>query len=198
MMEAASQSITWRCSRDVRSAASPINSSHSTHGRRRAGAPRGFWSGAKTPSDAVGLRVIVGFKFLKAGLELAFGILVLWLVATGFTDRLMAAATQFRHHVAEPWSVDLAQLLMHTATVRHLRVIALAALIDGASSLVEGWALFQRFWWSGWLIVCTTSAAIPLEVIAVIRHPNVIRSALLVANVLIVGYLIHRRAAVTT
>ena len=178
-------------------AASPMSRSSSTHGRRPADAPRGFWSGAGAPSEAVGLRVIVGFKFLKAGLELAFGILVLWLVATGFTDRLMAAATQFRHHVAEAWSVDLAQLLIHTATVRHLRVIALAALIDGASSLVEGWALFRRFWWSGWLIVCTTSAAIPLEVIAVIRHPNVIRSALLVANVLIVIYLVHRRAAVT-
>jgi uncharacterized membrane protein (DUF2068 family) len=174
-----------------------MNSSNSTRDHRRAGALRRFWSGAGAPSDAVGLRVIVGFKLLKAGLELAFGALLLGLVATGFTDRLMTAATQFRHHVAEPWSVELAQLLIHTATVRHLSVFGLAALIDGASSLVEGWALYQRFWWSGWLIVCTTSAAIPLEVIAVIRHPNAIRIALLVANVLIVVYLIRRRAAVT-
>jgi uncharacterized membrane protein (DUF2068 family) len=172
-----------------------MNRSNSTRGR--AGALRRFWSGAETPSDAVGLRVIVGFKLVKAGLELAFGALLLGLVATGFTDRLMTAATQFRHHVAEPWSVELAQLLIHTATVRHLSVIGVAALLDGASSLVEGWALYQRFWWSGWLIVCTTSAAIPLEVIAVIRHPNAIRIALLVANVLIVVYLIRRRAAVT-
>jgi uncharacterized membrane protein (DUF2068 family) len=155
--------------------------------------------GAARPlrSDAIGLGLIVGFKLLKAGLALAFGAVLLWLVTAGFTDRFMTAAMQFRHHVAEAWSVELAQLLIHTATVHRLRVIGLAAIIDGASSLVEGWALYRRFWWSGWLIVCTTSAAIPLEVIAVIRHPSPIRITLLVANTLIVVYLLRRGAAVT-
>lgn len=161
--------------------------------------PAGSLGGPAQPlrSDVIGLRLIVGFKLLKAGLELAFGALLLWLVATGFTHRFMTEALQFRHHVVEDWSVKLAQLLIQTATVRHLSVIGLAAMIDGASSLVEGWALYRRFWWSGWLIVCTTSAAIPLEAIVVIRHPNGVRIALLVTNALIVFYLIRRRAAVT-
>ena len=147
--------------------------------------------------DAVGLRVIVGFKLFKAAVGLSFGALVLGLVAAGLTDRLLSAALQFRHHVAENWSVLLAELLIRTATVRTLRVIGLAAIIDGVSSLIEGWALHRRLWWSGWLIVCTTSVAIPLEGIAIIRHPGGIRIALIVTNVLIVVYLIHRRAAVT-
>ena len=184
-----------------------------TSRRHRAGAPRRFWSGAGAPlrepapcmkgliqslrSDAIGLHLIVGFKLLKAGLELSFGALLLWLVAAGFTHRFMTEALQFRHHVVEDWSVKLAQLLIQTATVRHLSVIGLAAMIDGASSLVEGWALYRRFWWSGWLIVCTTSAAIPLEAIAVIHHPGGVRIALLVTNSLIVFYLIRRRATVT-
>jgi uncharacterized membrane protein (DUF2068 family) len=154
-------------------------------------------TGQPSRSDAIGLRLIVGFKLLKAGLGLAFGAVLLGLVAAGFTDRFMTEALQFRHHVAEVWSVRLAQLLIQTATVRHLSVIGLAAMIDGVSSLVEGWALYRRFWWSGWLIVCTTSAAIPLEVIAVIRHPSGVRIALLFTNGLIVLYLIRRRAAVT-
>jgi uncharacterized membrane protein (DUF2068 family) len=164
---------------------------------KSAGAPLTRGPPQPLQSDAIGLRLIVAFKLLKAGLGLAFGTLLLWLVAAGFAGKFMTAAVQFRHHVAEAWSVELAQLLIHTATARHLRVIGLAALIDGASSLVEGWALYQRFWWSAWLIVGTTSAVIPLEVIAVIRHPSAVRITLLVANVLIVVYLIHRRAAVT-
>jgi hypothetical protein len=74
--------------------------------------------------------------------------------------------------VAENWSVLLAELLIRTATVRTLRAIGLAAIIDGVISLIEGWAIYRRLWWSGWLIVCTTSVAIPLEGIAIVRHPS--------------------------
>ena len=143
-------------------------------------------------SDAVGLGVIVGFKLIKAAVGLSFGALVLGLIAAGMTHRLLHAVLQFRHHVAEHWSILLAELLIRTTTVQTLRVIGLAAIIDGASSLIEGWALYRRLWWSRWLIVCTTSVAIPLEGIAIVRHPSAIRIALIVTNVLIVVFLIRR------
>jgi uncharacterized membrane protein (DUF2068 family) len=146
-------------------------------------------------SDAIGLRLIVAYKFLKAAAELMLGALVLSLASAGLADELHTVALSTRDHATAAWSVALAEWLMNAATARSLRVVALASLLDGAWTLFEGWALHRRYWWSGWLVVVVTASLFPFEAIAIARHARAGRIALMVVNVLIVAYLVRRRAA---
>lgn len=143
--------------------------------------------------DALGLRLIVGYKFVKAAAELLLAVLILSLASAGLADELRMAALNVRNHATAAWSVALARWLMNAATSRNLRVIALASLLDAAASLFEGWALHRRFGWSRWLVVFTTSSLFPFEVVAIVRHFSAGRVALMVVNALIVVYLVRHR-----
>lgn len=145
------------------------------------------------PRDAVGLRLIVGYKFVKAGAELLLGALLLSFAAAGLAEELRAVALSARDHATAAWSVRLAEWLMNTATARNLRVVALASLLDGAWTLFEGWALHRRFWWSGWLVVVATASLFPFEAIAIARHARAGRIAIMALNVVIVAYLVRSR-----
>jgi uncharacterized membrane protein (DUF2068 family) len=69
-------------------------------------------------------------------------------------------------------------------------IVALVA--DGAASLVEAWALSRGHWWGPWLVVATTSALLPFELVALARHPHVGRFVVLAINAAIVAYLVVR------
>ena len=146
----------------------------------------------KRPDD-FGLRLIVGYKLVKAAAGLLLGVLILSLVSAGLADELHTIAMNVRNHATAAWSVALAKWLMNAATSRNLRVIAIASLLDAAASAFEGWALHRRFGWSRWLVVITTSSLFPFEVVAIVRHLSAGRVALIAVNALIVGYLVRHR-----
>lgn len=143
------------------------------------------------PSTNAGLRLIVAYKLVKAALEMLLGALLLSSLARKIVA--VTGAANIRHHATEAWSLTFAERLLHSPTTHSLHVIALAAILDGAVSLVEGWALHRRYSWSGWLVVATTSCLLPFEFIALVRHPTAGHLVLLVLNALIVIYLIWRR-----
>jgi uncharacterized membrane protein (DUF2068 family) len=146
---------------------------------------------AKTPAEPIGLRVIVGYKFAKAGLEILLGTLLLFF-ASAHVEELRALAANLRHHAAAAWSIALAEELVDAASGRKLVVAGLAAVFDGVLSAVEGWALVRRYRWGGWLVVVTTSSLVPFELIALARHLSPGRIVLLLVNAVIVLYLIRR------
>ena len=150
-------------------------------------------SGPPAHLNGVGLRLIVGYKFIKASAEFLFAALLLGLDTTGFAAALRAAALGIQHHTTAAWSIVLARWLVQAATRRTLIVIALAAFLDGVLSAVEGWALHRRYGWSRWLVVGSTLSLIPFEAIELVRRVSLGRVALLVVNVLIVGYLLRHR-----
>lgn len=139
----------------------------------------------------VGVRVIVGYKIVKAAVAFLTGALILILTAFGLATELHTVASNMRDHATEAWSVALAKWLLDAATARNLHVVALACLLDASFSAFEAWALHRRFWWSGWLIVAATSALLPFEGIALVRHFAAGRVALAAGNVLIVLYLVR-------
>ena len=146
---------------------------------------------APSASANAGLRLIVAYKLVKAALEMLLGALLLSSLARKIVA--VTGAANIRHHATEAWSLTFAERLLHSPTTHSLHVIALAAILDGTVSLVEGWALHRRYSWSGWLIVGTTACLLPFEFIALVRHPTVGHLVLLVLNALIVIYLIWRR-----
>ena len=146
-----------------------------------------------TQPDALGLRLIIGYKLVKAAAGFLLGVLIFSLASAGLADELQTVALNFRNHATAAWSVTLAKWLMGATTSRNLRVVAIAALLDAAASLFEGWALHRRFGWSRWLVVLTTSSLLPLEAVAIVRHFSAGRVALMIVNVLIVVYLVRHR-----
>jgi uncharacterized membrane protein (DUF2068 family) len=148
-------------------------------------------------SNAVGLRLIIGYKVVKAMAELLAGASFLILGSVGLAERLTYVAQAIRHHVTEAWSISLAERLIDVSTAHHVFVVAVAVIFDGTVTLIEGWALHCRYRWSRWLVVGTTSLLLPFEAVTLTRHPSAGRVVLLLVNALIVAYLIRRRDAFT-
>lgn len=143
------------------------------------------------PGRDVGLRLIVAYKVAKAVLEIAFGV-ALVVFATKATDELRSIAIDVRDHGTAAWSVSLADRVVRAATRRHLFVVAVASLLDGVVTAIEGWALHRRYRWAPWLVIGLTSCLLPFEVFALVRHVTAGRATLLLVNAAIVVYLLRR------
>ena len=128
--------------------------------------------------------------------ELILGVSLLFLGSAALTEELKAVAVVVRHHVAEAWSIELANRLVYAATERNLLVTVLALSCDGALSFVEGWALYRRYRWARWLVVGATACLLPVEGVALARHFSATRISLLCVNALIVIYLVQGRVAI--
>jgi uncharacterized membrane protein (DUF2068 family) len=151
-------------------------------------------SASRPHEHSRGVGLIIAYKLATAVTEFIVGA-SLWLIgSTDLTEELNAAATIIRRHVAEAWSISLAERVIHVATARNLLVVVCALFLDGTLSFVESWALYHRYRWGRWLVVCATSILLPVELIALFRRLSAIRLALLLVNLLIVLYLIPGRA----
>ncbi len=59
-------------------------------------------------------------------------------------------------------------------------------------SAFEGWALHRRFRWAPWVVVVAGSTLIPFEIVELARRARPSRVAILVVNLVIIGYLAAR------
>jgi uncharacterized membrane protein (DUF2068 family) len=140
-----------------------------------------------------GLVLIIVYKLTKGVLWLLFSMTIVAFMRMGLGDRLIG----FAHHLtlhAHPWSLALADLFIRASSRRALWTIAVALLADGTVTLVEGWALLHGRWWGPWLVVVATGSLLPFEVVALVRHPHVIRAVVFAVNVTIVVYLARKAA----
>jgi uncharacterized membrane protein (DUF2068 family) len=137
-----------------------------------------------------GLQVIVVYKLGKAALWFVFAVVLVVGMHLGIADRLAGVAHALRHH-AHVWSLRLANLVVKATSRRGLWTIVVALLADGSVSLVEGWSLLHGAWWGPWVVVVATASLLPFEVVALLRHPHIVRAALFVVNLAIVGYLVR-------
>jgi uncharacterized membrane protein (DUF2068 family) len=138
-----------------------------------------------------GLVLIIGYKLVKGGVWLVLALVILVFMRLGLEDDLLGLAEHLRHH-AHVWSLMLARLVVSAASRRGLWTIVVALIADGCVSLVEGWSLLHGRWWGPWLVVVATGTLLPLEVWSIVRHPHVVRAAVLVANAAIVFYLARK------
>ena len=146
--------------------------------------------------DAAGLRLVVGYKLVRAILTWLAALVLLGLAATGKTRDLHEAAVVMRDHVTHVWTVALARVLVNALSARHLFLhlflAALALLLDGALAFIEGWTLHRRLWWGPWLVLVTTGAPLPFEIGLLVRRFKLGRLALLLVNLAICLYLGRR------
>jgi uncharacterized membrane protein (DUF2068 family) len=143
------------------------------------------------------LQLIIGYKLARAAVALAASGLLVVLTATGHAVALDELAERLRHHVTSAWSIVLADQLVRAVVPRHLWMLASALALDGTFTFVEGCSLWRRWWWGPWLIVVTTAAFVPVEVLALVRHLAWARAILLALNLVVALYL-GRRALLRT
>ena len=58
---------------------------------------------------------------------------------------------------------------------------------------VEAYGLWNARAWAQWFAIISGSAYLPLEIVAIVRHPNALHWAVLIVNILVVVYMIYVR-----
>jgi uncharacterized membrane protein (DUF2068 family) len=135
------------------------------------------------------LTAIAIFKLIKATLLLV--------VAIGAQRLLHGDIQATIIHWARAVRVDPDDHILQTILERVARVnphqikaISLGLFLYAGLFATEGVGLLRKKRWAEYLTVITTALLLPLEVLEVIRHPHFGRVVVLIANVLIVVYLV--------
>jgi uncharacterized membrane protein (DUF2068 family) len=141
---------------------------------------------------AVGLRLIIAYKAIKAAVQAVLAAALLVLRHAAVTARLAAFTTELSEHLEHAWTAALARMVAALLTPNHLMLVSLALVLDAALSAFEGWALHRRFRWAPWLVVVAGASLIPFEIVELLRKVRPLRIVVLIVNLAIIGYLLVR------
>jgi uncharacterized membrane protein (DUF2068 family) len=144
----------------------------------------------ETPArDGAGVRLIVAYKATKAAVQLGAAAVIVVAVATGLAEHVEAAALAVGGHTVHPLIDRAVRWLGRAATPGHLYLLAAALTADGLVTAVEGWVLHRRYAWAPWVVVGTTGAMLPFELLEIARRPRAGLVVIFLLNVAIVIYL---------
>jgi uncharacterized membrane protein (DUF2068 family) len=149
----------------------------------------------------IGLLRLVALERFAKGLALISGALVAYQVASNrgsilaYLERLIVAFG--------PLGQELGVHLTNSPLVTRIegwlggsgdpvRLAGLAMLAYGTVQIVEGVGLWGGWRWAEYLAVVATSAFIPFEIYELVEKPTPLKAAALVANVVIVIYLLYK------
>jgi uncharacterized membrane protein (DUF2068 family) len=143
------------------------------------------------------IRLITLERFLKAT------VLVAGSLALIFLDR-HSGAHQVILNIQSEYNLDAGRGLWHRLVGSvldraagvpdgHVLALAVAGLLYGGLEALEGFGLLLRRRWAEYLVLVATVAFIPVEIEELATRPSVFKLVALVANVLIVAYLIWRK-----
>jgi uncharacterized membrane protein (DUF2068 family) len=143
--------------------------------------------GTKKHHD-MGFLAIAIFKLVKG--------LVLLLVGVGAVSLMRKDTTAVVTHWAHVFQVDMhskliQRWLLKVGLMRH-RDLAVVAFFYSALLFTEGIGLLMEKVWAEYMTAIITGSFIPIEVYELIRRVTVIRGCVLLANVLVVTYLVMR------
>jgi uncharacterized membrane protein (DUF2068 family) len=74
----------------------------------------------------------------------------------------------------------------------NLRQVVLLAWAYAAIRLTEGYGLWKDRAWAEWLAALSGGVYLPLEVSHLVQHTTVINGLVLIGNVVVVAYMVHR------
>jgi uncharacterized membrane protein (DUF2068 family) len=137
------------------------------------------------------LRLIAVFKLLKAALLIVVGIGVLKYVHKDLSCALEHWITVFG---LNPGNRLLDRALEKAAnlTPHKIKLVGVGSFIYAGLFLVEGTGLWLAKRWGEWVTIIITSSLVPVEIYECYHHLTAIKVAVLLLNIAIVFYLIHR------
>jgi uncharacterized membrane protein (DUF2068 family) len=135
------------------------------------------------------LRTIAVYKLVKVLLLVALALGEVRLRDASLTDKLLVWVSARPHGLEHDVVTHLIQWLsgLTTSRMHTLRIVTLAY---AAVFATEGVGLWMQKRWAEWLTVIITASLIPLEVWEMIFRPSIGIGAVLVANTVIVIYLV--------
>jgi uncharacterized membrane protein (DUF2068 family) len=143
---------------------------------------------------APALRLIIAYKFIRAGLALGTCAALAVLTWTGHAGSLRRLAEQLREHATTHIGNLVAHALVSAVGPRHIWLAVVALGLDGALTLIEAWALQEGYRWAPWLVVIVLAAFLPFELVGLLHHPRLGRALLLLGNLLVAVYLLRHSA----
>lgn len=135
------------------------------------------------------LAAIAIYKFVKATLSVLSAV-----VAWRLMDPHLEAAM---HSWAESLPVGFSEHLIREALAQvsgvpafRWRQLGIVSLMYAAVFTLEGIGLWRERRWAEYLTIVTSSLLLPFEFMAVMHHATLVRTGVLLANAVIVAYLI--------
>src|ERR1700692_4906614 len=137
------------------------------------------------------VRLIALFKLLKAAMLIAVGMSALHLL---HKDVASIVEHWVRVLGLDPGNryVDRALQKVASLTPNKIKSFGVVSFIYAALFLTEGIGLWLVKRWAEWFSVIITTSLVPVEVYEIHRHPSAIKCLVLIFNIAVVLYLIHR------
>ena len=143
------------------------------------------------PRSLLVLRVIAGFKLVKALFFIALGLGLLSFYQPAFLASLYRLADELPYRT-EQHALRGAIAFLSGLSPSRIQLLATATFLYSTLFVVEGYGLWRGRYWAEWLTVIATSSLIPFEVYELVRHPTLNKVGVIAANVAILLYLIWR------
>jgi len=137
------------------------------------------------------VRLIALFKLLKAALLIVVGLSALHLLHKD-------VASIAEHWVTvpglDPGNRYVGKALQKFAdlTPQKIKGLGVVSFIYAGLFLVEGIGLWLLKRWAEWFSVIITTSLIPVEGYEIYRHPSAVKCLVLILNIAVVAYLLHR------
>jgi uncharacterized membrane protein (DUF2068 family) len=140
-----------------------------------------------------GLAAIAAFKVMKG--------LLLLLVGAGLLRLVHGEIATFFSLLIEALHLNVHSRLIHALVLKvdalqphGVLMMGIISLSYAGILLIEGIGLWLEVSWAAYMTVVSTSIFLPVEFYEVMRHASVVRMAVLLVNLAIVGYLIRELA----
>jgi uncharacterized membrane protein (DUF2068 family) len=137
------------------------------------------------------LRIIAVYKLFHALFFIAVGFGLLRLRGHSVPEFLQTYII-IPYHLPENRLINWLLNEADTLTSHKLLLLGYAAFFYAALFAAEGIGLYLRKHWAEYLVVIVTSSLLPIEVHELFHRPMWWKFAVVVGNLLIVSYLVHR------
>jgi uncharacterized membrane protein (DUF2068 family) len=135
------------------------------------------------------LMTISVYKFVKAALSLLSAV-VAWRLTNPHVEAAMHAWAETLPQGFSEHLVREALAAVSGIPAFRWRQLGFVSLLYATLFTVEGVGLWRERSWAEYLTIVTSSLLLPFEFIAVLHHPTLLRTGVLIANAAIVAYLI--------
>lgn len=136
-----------------------------------------------------GLLAIAIFKLSKTVFFFLLGLGIVHLMHKDVGEFVLRLATSLRFD-PEGRLVTLLLSKVNTVDAHKLLALGVASFAYSVVTLVEGTGLLLQKVWAEYLTLILTILFLPWELFELVRHPTLFRVALLVVNLLVLGYLV--------
>jgi len=141
--------------------------------------------------DTALIRLIALFKLLKAVLLIAVGLGVLHLLHKDIASDLAHWVRILGLDPGEPYVDRMLQKVI-ALTPDKIRGLGVGSFIYAGLFLTEGTGLWMLKRWAEWFSIIITTSLIPIEIYEIYRHPTLLKVLVLIINVAVVAFLLHR------